>query len=410
MKKLLAFVFLTSLLLRLWFAIGYWGNKPLTHDAKEYLELAKSINESGQFELAVRKTHKIESYGRAPGYPFWLAFLHRISPALAWIRLAEALLSLISTYLFFLIAREMFGVRAGIVAFVLSSFYIPLIVLAPVILSENLWLFCMLLSYWFLWRKHTTFINSSLINLILAFSLFAIATLIRPGTVFLLPFYFIWTRRKFNLRSAIILAAFYFMMLFPWNLYLYLKENHFVFVASEGGVTLWTGTHPAYSGDGDLAVNPKVQKDYRVLLETHSTLTSTQRSQIYTQLAVKNVLENPGGLVLIELKKLLYWIIPIGPSVMKMSLFHKIASFLFYLPLLIFALLGFRRLAPDVRLFVCGIYISFTLMILVFLPQERFRIATVDPVFILICANELTHRFFNPHRSADPARDAIIGV
>ena len=410
MKKLLAFVFLTSLLLRLWFAIGYWGNKPLTHDAKEYLELAKSINESGQFELAVRKTHKIESYGRAPGYPFWLAFLQRISPALAWIRLAEALLSLISTYLFFLIAREMFGVRAGIIAFVLSSFYIPLIVLAPVILSENLWLFCMLLSYWFLWRKHTTFhkfIPDQPDSCILTF---CYCNLDSSRDSFSFAILFLWTHRKFNLRSAIILAAFYFMMLFPWNLYLYLKENHFIFVASEGGVTLWTGTHPAYSGDGDLAVNPKVQKDYRVLLETHSTLTSTQRSQIYTQLAVKNVLENPGGLVLIELKKLLYWIIPIGPSVMKMSLFHKIASFLFYLPLLIFALLGFRRLAPDVRLFVCGIYISFTLMILVFLPQERFRIATVDPVLILMCANELTHRFFNPHRSADPARDAIIGV
>jgi hypothetical protein len=77
---------------------------------------------------------------------------------------------------------------------------------------------------------------------------------------------------------------------------------------------------------------------------------------------------------------------------------------------LIIAVLGFRRLSPDARFFVAGIIISFTAMILLFLPQERFRIATVDPILILICANELTYRFFNPHRSADPAKDAIIGV
>jgi 4-amino-4-deoxy-L-arabinose transferase-like glycosyltransferase len=409
-KKLLAFVLLTSLLLRIWFAIGYWGNKPLTHDSQEYLELAKSLNETGRFELPVRQTLKIESYGRAPGYPVYLAFLLRISPTLSWVRLAEALLNLFSSYLFFLIAREMFGLRVGIIAFVLSSFYLPLIVLAPVILSENLWLCCILLSYWLLWRKHTTFITSSFTNLILVFGLLSIATLIRPGTIFLLPFYFIWARRKTDLKSALILAGLYFLILLPWNIHLMQKEDQFIFVASEGGVTFWTGTHPEFAGDGDLAVNPAVQKDYRRLLETHKGLTSAERSEIYTESALRNIFEHPGRLMQIELKKLIYWILPLGPSVMKMSLLHRIASFVFYLPLLIFAIFGFRRLAPDAKFFVAGIYISFTAMILIFFPQERFRIATVDPILILVSVNEIAYRFFNPHRAADPAKDAIIGV
>jgi 4-amino-4-deoxy-L-arabinose transferase-like glycosyltransferase len=410
MKKLLAFVFLISLVTRLWFAVGYWGTKPLTHDATEYLELAKNYNQTGRLELPARKTLMIESYGRAPGYPIWLAMLLRISPTLAWIRIAEASIGLLNTYLFFLLARELFGVRTGIVAFVLSSFYVPFIVLAPVILSENLWMGCMLISYWLLMRKGTVLITPTIINHILAFIVFAIATLIRPGTVFLLPFYLLFVFRKRGRSPTIVLFALYFLILLPWNFHLYRKEGHPIFVASEGGITLWTGMHPSYSGDGDLSVNPEVQREYRELLKKYGGLTSAERGQIYTRLAFENILKHPGKLVLVELKKLLFWILPIGPSVTKMSMLHIVSSFLFYLPLLFFAILGFRRLGPGVRFFVLGILFSFTLMVLVFMPQERFRIASIDPILLVVASNELMSRFFTPKRQSDPARDAIMGV
>jgi 4-amino-4-deoxy-L-arabinose transferase-like glycosyltransferase len=410
MKKLLAFVFLISLITRIWFAIGYWGNKPLTHDATEYLELAKNFNQTGRLELPARKTLMIESYGRAPGYPIWLAYLLRISPTLAWIRIAEALIGLFNTYLFFLIARGLFGLRAGIVAFVLSSFYVPFIVLAPVILSENLWMFCMLISYWLLMRKGTVLVSPPIINHTLSFIVLAIATLIRPGTVFLLPFYLLFAFRKRRLSSTIVLCAIYLLILLPWNFHLYRKEGHLIFIASEGGITLWTGTHPSYSGDGDLSVNSEVQRDYRELLKKYSALTPAERGQIYTRVAFENILKHPAQFAVVEFKKLVFWILPMGPSVTKMSLLHIVSSFLFYLPLLIFAVIGFRRLGPDVRFFVSGVVISFTFMILVFIPQERFRIASLDPVLLVVASNELMSRFFSPKRQGDPARDAIMGV
>jgi hypothetical protein len=49
-------------------------------------------------------------------------------------------------------------------------------------------------------------------------------------------------------------------------------------------------------------------------------------------------------------------------------------------------------------------------MILVFLPQERFRIASIDPILLVIASNEVMSRFFSPKRQSDPARDAIMGV
>lgn len=395
---------------RIWFAIGYWGNKPLTHDATEYLELAKNFNQTGHLELPARKTLMIESYGRAPGYPIWLSFLLRISPTLAWIRIAEALVGFVNTYLFFLLARESFGLRAGIVAFMLSSVYVPFIVLAPVILSDNLWMCCMLISYWFLIRKSAAVVRPTIINHIFSFALLAIATLIRPGSVFLLPLYLLSAFRKRGFTPAVVLCALYFLILLPWNFHLYRKEGHPIFVASEGGITLWTGTHPSYSGDGDLSVNPGVQRDYRELLKKYSRLSSAERGQIYTALAFENVVKHPAEFAIIEIKKLLFWILPIGPSVTKMSMLHIVSSFLFYLPLLIFAVVGFRRLGPDLRFFVLGVAISFTVMILVFLPQERFRIASIDPILLVIASNEVMSRFFSPKRQSDPARDAIMGV
>jgi hypothetical protein len=202
----------------------------------------------------------------------------------------------------------------------------------------------------------------------------------------------LWIYRHTSWKKAAAMLGFYFLILLPWNWHL-LQENHrFIFVASEGGITFWTGTHPAYSGDGDLATNPSVQSDYRHLLKTHSRESAARREQIYIREALNNARNHPGEYLWNELKKLVFWIFPFGPSVQTMSPLHRVTSVLFYLPLLAFAVVGFRKLPLDLRLFSGGIVLSFTVMILIFFPQERFRIASLDPVFLLITSNELARR------------------
>lgn len=386
MKKALAVVLLTSILLRLWFAVGYWANKNLTHDAQEYMELARNFNSTGELKYDEHSTTQIETYGRAPLYPVWLAFLMRIQPNVAWLRLVEVGISLLSTYLFFLIARRMFTTRAGVFAFVLSSFYFPLLWLIPPLLSENLWILMMLFSYWLL-------LNKTPRSLAAAFIVLSLATLVRPAAVFLLPFYCFWTYGALGVKPLTVSMLLYFAILTPWNLHLYRQEGHFIFVASEGGVTLWTGTHPQYRGEGDLAVNPPVQKDYRGLLQEYASSTSAEREKIYMQKARENILQHPGTVLWIEAKKLAYWILPFGPSILESSRLHQIVGILFYLPVLLIAAWNFRKLDRESKLFAGGIVLSFTLMILLFFPQERFRIATVDPILILIASRELALKY-----------------
>src|SRR5207237_4423649 len=111
-------------LFRLWFALGYWADKPLTHDAQEYLELAKNFLQSGRLSYDVHHTTMIENPGRAPGYPVYLAFVWKAGPNLSWIRLCETVVSLFSIYLLCAITRELFHLRAAITAFLLSAFFL----------------------------------------------------------------------------------------------------------------------------------------------------------------------------------------------------------------------------------------------------------------------------------------------
>lgn len=392
MKNTLAFLLLTSLVLRLWFAIGYWSGKPLTHDATEYLELARNYNEKGAFVYDVRPGRMIENYGRAPGYPFWLAMLLRVEPTLGWIRLAEVIVSLFSTYLLFILSRQLFNLRSAVVTLVLALFYVPMILLLPSILSENLWIALMLISYWFLLRVSKLPAEQRSFYLVGAFLFLGLATLVRPATVFILPLYLIRAYRAVDWKPSALLFLFYFLILLPWNLHLYRQHGRFIFVASEGGVTFWTGCHPYYSGDGDLAANPPVQAEYRKLLSLHSTETPEQREQIYLHEAFRNIVANPLRYLTIEVKKLLFWFLPLGASVQRTSLFHRISSVLFYLPILALTIIGFRALSPDLRTFFAGAIASFTIMILIFFPQERFRTATLDPFFLLIGSQELARR------------------
>lgn len=343
---------------------------------------------NGSFKYDPGNTTHIEKIGRAPGYPFWLSVLWRLEPSLPWIRIGEVWISLLTTWLFFLLARQMNDVKAGVAAFFVSSFYFPLIWLIPPILSENLWICFILLSYLLLWKANSeSFRWAGLIGSIV---MLAIATLIRPAALFLLPFYCVWAFRKGYGKHSAGLVLLYFALLLPWNLHMYRQEGHPVFIASEGNVTLWTGTHPAYSGEGDLSVNPAVQADYRQILKDHTD--NSERQKLYMQESLENIGSNPLQYLMLEFKKFVYWLLPIGPSILQSSVLHRVVGIGFYLPLLLLAVWGFRSASPDIRFFAVGIALSFTIMILIFFPQERFRIATIDPILLLLASNRLSDR------------------
>ena len=65
-----------GLCLRLGFSLVYWVDKPLTRDEREYLSLARSLAAGHGF---VYDQHVLsgpdQPFGRAPGYPLFLALV-----------------------------------------------------------------------------------------------------------------------------------------------------------------------------------------------------------------------------------------------------------------------------------------------------------------------------------------------
>src|SRR5690242_9400261 len=75
-RRLVVIAALAGLVLRLAFAFGYWVHKPLTHDEREYLALARSLTLGKGFTYDLPPDlSDTPRFGRAPGYPVFLALV-----------------------------------------------------------------------------------------------------------------------------------------------------------------------------------------------------------------------------------------------------------------------------------------------------------------------------------------------
>jgi hypothetical protein len=66
---------LAALALRVVFGMVYWTDKPLTHDEHEYLALAASLAGGHGFTYIEPAAGTTAQFGRAPGYPAFLAMI-----------------------------------------------------------------------------------------------------------------------------------------------------------------------------------------------------------------------------------------------------------------------------------------------------------------------------------------------
>jgi hypothetical protein len=112
---------------------------------------------------------------------------------------------------------------------------------------------------------------------------------------------------------------------------------------------------------------------------------------IYYREALGWIAANPGDWLWLELRKLFYLIVPVGPSYTLHSTLYFVASLLSYVPLLLVAAVGAAmlrvRLARTPGMWLLAT--SSVVTALVFFPQERFRIPILDPALILLASGAL---------------------
>jgi hypothetical protein len=380
-----------GLALRLGFAFGYWVDKPLTRDEREYLSLARGLASGrGLAYDAEVLDDPGEPFGRAPGYPAFLAVAGGgadvVRQVPGRVKAAQSLLGAAGVVLLALLARRLGGDRAAIAAAWIGAGYPPLVWISAYALSEAVfWPMGLLVALAADRMLDRAGGRSAVRAALWCGLLLGAAVLVRPGTLIFAPLAALALLRQRRAALAAIFAAATLIVVAPWTARNYARHGRVVLVASDGGVTFWTGNNALARGEGDFAANPDIRRASDALRAQHPGLTEEQLEPIYYREALAWIAANPLDWVVLELRKVFYLIVPIGPSYRLHSTPYFAASVLSYLAVLAGAIAGLGRLGrragrtPGVWLLA----LSAIAVCLIFFPQERFRIPVIDPALVV---------------------------
>lgn len=401
-RRLILAAAVAGLVLRLAFGFLYWTGKPLTHDEREYLALAQSLSDGRGFTYPPgHDAGTGQQFGRAPGYPALLAALGvtaDVSSTPARVKIAQSVLGAIVVGMIGLLALRAWSPRAGVIAAAIAAAYPPLVWISSYVFSESLYMplafACVLLLDAARARADEERSARGGGALTVAAGLFAgAAVLARPGMLLFLPLAALWfvRRRQGSLALAFCVAA--VVVVAPWTLRNARAYGRFVPVASEGGVTFWTGNHPLARGEGDMAANPDIKRADIEFRAAHPDRTGEELEPLYYRDAVAYIAEHPGWWLALLAKKAFYTFVPIGPSYTLHSSRYLLASVVPYLllaPLALFGLPGLLRRRTATPLLLLALSVVMTSLI--FFPQERFRIPVLDPTVIVLASGVLAAR------------------
>lgn len=393
-----AFVVL-GLALRLGFALIYWNDRPLTHDEREYLALGRSVARGDGFHYPADEPSPgtAQRFGRAPGYPVLLAALRITGPAdevPRRLKIAQACLGAIGIWLIAAIAGRAGGPRAAVAAAAIAAVYPPLVWISAYALSETLFSTLALAAALALSRA---FVPSSSADarssrldprvlLIAAGVLTGAAILTRPAMLFFLPLAAIWMVRRRHAMDAVVFLLVAALCIAPWTVRNYRTYGRWILVASEGGVTFWTGNHPLAIGEGDLAANPEIKRAELDFRAAHPGLTPEALEPLYYRDALAWIRREPFAWLALVARKAFYTVVPLGPSYTLHSMKYFAASAAAYLLVLPAAVVGAWRSRSAAVHAAAPLWLMAAATVvagLVFLPQERFRIPVIDPALIV---------------------------
>jgi hypothetical protein len=394
-RRLVLAAAIVGLAARLAFGLLYWVDKPLTHDEREYLALARSVAAGRGFTYPPgHETGTAQRFGRAPGYPLFLAAVgvpdHDVSSAPVRVKIAQSLLGAVVVWLIGLVAGRALGARGGVAAAALAAVYPPLVWMCAYVLSETLFSLVALGAAFVLdramdrARTHPAGGAGTLLAGLLAGG----GTLVRPVMLVFLALAAAWILRRRRPALAIAFLVGALAVILPWTARNYRVHDRFVLVASEGGVTFWTGNHPLARGDGDLAANPALKRAELEFRHRHPGLTAEELEPLYYRDALAYIAHHPGSWLALVARKAFYTVVPAGSSYTLHSWRYASASIASYLLLLPLAIAGVKRLwrAPGRPTALLLAAASALVAGLVFFPQERFRIPVLDPTMI-VCAS-----------------------
>jgi 4-amino-4-deoxy-L-arabinose transferase-like glycosyltransferase len=305
----LGFLFAAALLgfaARLAFGLTYWTDQPLTRDESEYLSLARSLAAGRGFVYdAALDAGPYLPFGRAPGYAAFLALVGaggevaRSVPAS--VKIAQSLTGAAGVFLVGVLASRVAGAHAARAAALLAALYPPLVWTAAYALSEALF-WPLGLAVALLFGRVRSRPGAALACGLVC----GAAVLVRPALLLFVPLAAAWLIRHRRAAAAGALALGVALVVLPWTVRNYVHHDRFMLVASDGGVTFWTGNHPLATGEGDMAANQAIKLDNQRLRAAYPGLSEEQMEPIYYREALDWIRRHPADWVVLQARKVFY--------------------------------------------------------------------------------------------------------
>ncbi len=227
--------------------------KALIVDAFSYNEWAKTIIQNSWLGD--------KDFYQAPLYPYFIALIYKIfGIKLFAVRIIQVLMSSATCLLYYYVSKKYWGVRAGVIASLLATFYNIYIFYVPMHLKPTLYIFLetlsvLLLCLSFYEKKKRYFIASGILLGLMSFT--------RGNTLLIIPFLLIWVFLSYNFKMALknyLLILFgLFLILFPGIIRNYVVSGDFVITTSQAGSNFYYGN------------NLKANGSYSPLISGHET-------------------------------------------------------------------------------------------------------------------------------------------
>ena len=346
-----------------------------------------------------------EAFRLSPLYPYLLAAGYYVSgtPKPYVAKLWQALLGALSCGLTYLLARRLFGNKAGVAAGILYLLFGPLMFTESLILLESsmcfLHLLFLLLLVAALDKRSPTLAGAAGLAL-------GLTALLRGNVLLYVPaimLFALWRPQDGRRRAARrLVLPLVIGVLLPLSFSItanYLAERDFVLLSSNAGYNFYVGNRPGASGVYDrirqfkhVASHINIDPDGRDFARavTGKGLSPSEASQFWFRTTLRSVQGKWGGISLLFLKKVglffnrhelpqMYWFGVARESSTLLKLLP--VSFAIITPLALFGLiLAFARAGPQ-RLLATFV-VLYVLSIAVFFVVARYRIPLVPLLLV----------------------------
>ena len=289
-RAALPWILIGALLLRLAFVLWY-PQMPIQDDAASYDQEARYLAFG---ERAVG--HAVEIM-KGPIYPGFLAAVYRVAGSnQAAIRVAQAVISVLSIALLYAVGLRVFGPQAAMIASLLAALYPPFISYTGWLLTETLSVFFVLAFVYSLLRAFGRPASgwwwlAGLIGGVLILHREEMLVIVASCAVALLR----WRTERLGVAALCLAAA---LTVAPWTARNAHHFRRFVLVSPTGGEQLWISTIAAGGVEWDERA-PHVQ-EYHALVDG---LTPAQADQRLRRAALQNVLHRPIGYLMLCLQR-----------------------------------------------------------------------------------------------------------